>query len=392
MTKSKIALAVSAIVWSCAAAAQPQPTERTPAPGNTVYIANTAVTPFVGQVDMLRGEGAVLGGVVKDKPFSASSITESAQVLADGNRIVNRNESKIFRDSQGRTRREQTLGALGVWRTANEPVTIITINDPVADASFVLDPARRTARKTKPIRLALGGGMAWAPALPALPVPPPPGAGVTDAGARVVLRENTDILVARAADPNAPPAPDPFELPLPPPGANGGPGAVRGTFGTAGVAVGAGPGMAAFSVSAFGFAGGEPRVEDLGDQVLEGVLAHGTRTVHTIPAGAIGNDRPIEIVAEEWFSKDIDAVVLRKNSDPRFGETTYRLVGLVRGEPAPELFAVPQGYEVEDVAFAAPRRIELRSIGDEAPDASTAPAPGARIQRGVFLAPPEPAK
>ena len=55
-------------------------------------------------------EGSVAGGVVKDKPYSASSITESAQMLADGNRIVNRNEAKTYRDSQGRTRREQTLG------------------------------------------------------------------------------------------------------------------------------------------------------------------------------------------------------------------------------------------------------------------------------------------
>jgi hypothetical protein len=67
----------------------------------------------------------------------------------------------------------------------------------------------------------------------------------------------------------------------------------------------------------------------------------------TIPAGTIGNDRQIDIVTERWYSEDIDAMVLERHSDPRFGETTYRLVNVVRGEPSPELFQVPQGYELK---------------------------------------------
>ncbi len=39
-------------------------------------------------------------------------------------------------------------------------------------------------------------------------------------------------------------------------------------------------------------------------------------------------------------------MVLQRFSDPRFGETTYRLVNVVRGEPSPDLFQVPQGYEL----------------------------------------------
>jgi hypothetical protein len=94
--------------------------------------------------------------------------------------------------------------------------------------------------------------------------------------------------------------------------------------------------------------------EDLGEQVLEGLLVQGTRITDTIPAGAIGNERPIEIVTERWYSKDIDAMVLQRFSDPRFGETIYRLVNVVRGEPSPDLFQVPQGYEIEDSAMARP--------------------------------------
>jgi hypothetical protein len=32
--------------------------------------------------------------------------------------------------------------------------------------------------------------------------------------------------------------------------------------------------------------------------------------------------------------------------DPRSGETTYELVNVARGDPSPELFQVPQGYEI----------------------------------------------
>ena len=87
--------------------------------------------------------------------------------------------------------------------------------------------------------------------------------------------------------------------------------------------------------------------EDLGEQVLEGLLVEGTRMTDTIPAGLIGNERPIEIVTERWHSKQIDALVLQRFSDPRVGETTYRLVNVVLGEPSPDLFQVPQGYEIE---------------------------------------------
>ena len=86
--------------------------------------------------------------------------------------------------------------------------------------------------------------------------------------------------------------------------------------------------------------------EDLGEQVLEGLLVKGTRMTDTIPAGTIGNERPIDIVTERWYSKDIDAMVLQRFSDPRFGETTYRLVNVVLGDPSPDLFQVPQGYEI----------------------------------------------
>jgi len=92
----------------------------------------------------------------------------------------------------------------------------------------------------------------------------------------------------------------------------------------------------------------EGKKEDLGTQTIEGVPAQGTRTTHTIAAGQIGNDRSIEIVHERWYSDELQAVVMSRHSDPRMGETTYRLTNIQRGEPDASLFQVPEDFKVEE--------------------------------------------
>lgn len=87
--------------------------------------------------------------------------------------------------------------------------------------------------------------------------------------------------------------------------------------------------------------------ESLGKQVIEGVEAEGTRFTYTIPAGQIGNDRPLEIVSERWYSSALQMVVLSKHSDPRFGESVYRLANINRDEPARALFEVPADYKLK---------------------------------------------
>lgn len=91
----------------------------------------------------------------------------------------------------------------------------------------------------------------------------------------------------------------------------------------------------------------DPKIESLGKQLIEGVEAEGTRSTVTIPAGKIGNDRPIEIVSERWYSPELHVVVLSKHSDPFSGENVYRLTNITRGEPAASLFEVPADYAVE---------------------------------------------
>jgi hypothetical protein len=86
--------------------------------------------------------------------------------------------------------------------------------------------------------------------------------------------------------------------------------------------------------------------EDLGTQTIEGVSAQGKRETVTIPAGQIGNERPIEIVTETWFSPELHTMVLRKHSDPRMGESTYRLTDIKRNEPDASLFQPPAGTKI----------------------------------------------
>lgn len=88
--------------------------------------------------------------------------------------------------------------------------------------------------------------------------------------------------------------------------------------------------------------------ESLGNQTIAGVVASGTRVTRTIPVGEIGNDRPISVVSETWYSDDLQMVVMSKHSDPRSGDTTYTLSNVQRTEPAASLFTVPADYTVQE--------------------------------------------
>jgi hypothetical protein len=90
------------------------------------------------------------------------------------------------------------------------------------------------------------------------------------------------------------------------------------------------------------------KTEDIGPQTMEGVVAQGTRTTRTIETGAIGNDRPITIVSERWFSPQLQTVMMTKQNDPRSGEIVFRLSNVKLGEPDASLFQVPAGYQVTE--------------------------------------------
>lgn len=73
-------------------------------------------------------------------------------------------------------------------------------------------------------------------------------------------------------------------------------------------------------------------------------MADGTRITRTIPAGTIGNEHDLKIVSEIWYSKDLQMVVMSKHTDPRMGESTFKMTNITRTEPDATLFQVPAGF------------------------------------------------
>jgi hypothetical protein len=268
------------------------------------------------------------GKVVKGAPYSAQVVTESVQTLSDGNRIVNKNTSSVYRDSDGRTRREQTLKGIGGIGSVEEPIQTIFINDPVSGVSYALDSRSHVAHKSSVMKFE------WKPLPPGAPGPaalPPPGGD----GAKFEFKVAPEGGWGQGEMVVAPAGPPPPGAPAP--GMEGAKYKVQAEVG----------GTASYVFKRQGGASNEVK-ESLGKQNIEGVEAEGTRTTVTIPAGEIGNERPIEIVSERWYSPELQLVVMTRNSDPRSGETTYRLTNISRTEPAKSLFEVPADYTVRE--------------------------------------------
>ena len=261
------------------------------------------------------------GKVVKGAPYSAEAVTESVQVLGDGNRIINKFTSNVYRDSEGRTRREQTLKGLGVLGTGNEPLRTIFINDPVGGVTYSLDSRSRTAHKSTPFKLEML----------------PKGLAGGDAEGR-----RFEFKVAPGASSGNMIVTTPLGAAPPPP--NGRIAVAE----TEHFNIGTGPGSGGASYVFRKRSDANAVKENLGKQMIEGVEAEGTRTTITIAAGEIGNERPIEIVSERWYSPELQLVVMTRHSDPRSGETTYKLTNINRTEPAKSLFEVPSDFTVKE--------------------------------------------
>ncbi len=118
-----------------------------------------APPPFV----FLGAESAFEAKTVRGLPYAAATETEITQTLADGNRIATRSTGFVARDSEGRTRREQPLAAIGSLVIGLRAPRVIVIHDPVARVTLLLDAAAKTARRLRWREDAPGGG----------PMPPP---------------------------------------------------------------------------------------------------------------------------------------------------------------------------------------------------------------------------
>jgi hypothetical protein len=230
-------------------------------------------------------------------PYSADAVTESTQVLPDGNRINRKTTTRIYRDSEGRTRRDQLNEAGAV------------------ESTFVVDPSAGTSYVFEQRVNGLGEATLDGP--PGIPGHEATFGVATFKGNVGVLKGGNEFFYENRVE-SKPETEDEAKDE-----------AKRARSRTA------------FRVTKdSGFEGQGVR-EDLGTSTIEGLPATGTRTTTTIAAGAIGNVQPIKIVSEEWFSQDLQVLVLTKHNDPRSGETVYRLLNVVRAEPDPSLFAVP---------------------------------------------------
>ena len=244
---------------------------------------------------VLQSDGPLSDNVIANVPFSAEAVTTVTQTLADGTRIEQRTTTKWFRDSLGRVRREQTVIGLDRLNPSAQPQTTITFDSVPGDPSpYTLNPQAKTARRgARRVQWLAGSDITlyvanrvWVDGQWAVPGP------AVRVYGRTLARNGVQ------------PAPIPPDI--------------------------------------------TSAEEQLGSRQMEGVKATGRRSTTTIPAGRIGNDRPIQVVEEQWDSPELNMVVLSRFSDPRTGVVEYRLTNINRSEPRADLFQVPSDYTVID--------------------------------------------
>jgi hypothetical protein len=250
----------------------------------------------------LLGIGAHGGKVVTGAPFSAVAVTTFSHTLADGNKISNTHQVNLYRDSQGRFRKEGTMPPMGDL-AVDQPHSFVVIHDPVAGKGFLLNPDKKVVH------------------VMALPNHGPQ-------GGKAAKGMGSD------AAPVGPDAMDSAET-------------------------------------------NNPNVtkESLGTQTINGISAQGTRFTRLIAAGKIGNDKPITVTREVWYSPDLQMVVQSKHADPRFGDTVYSLTNIQRTEPAASLFTVPSDFTVKEGGPHKGMR-GMKHHPMAAPPADAPPAPG----------------
>jgi len=243
---------------------------------------------------MARPQLTFMTAPVKGAPYCAQETSEHTQKLADGTNIDRKSVVSVCRDSEGRERRETEA--------------MISIMDPVAGVSYHLNKADHSGTRGKI-------GVLQTDKLTASQ-----GGAVSGAGGVIRVFPMPNRVDVADAGP-----------------VSGGRGGGRGD-GTMGARGGRG-----------GAANSNETNESLGVKTIEGVEAEGTRTTRVIPAGQIGNDRPIQSVFETWFSTELHAAVLRRTVDPMNGTTVTQLTGIQRSEPDPAVFRVPADYALRDL-------------------------------------------
>jgi hypothetical protein len=290
--------------------------------------------------------------LVKNAPYSATEVIERQQTLADGNQIVNTTTSMSYRDSQGRVRDEH--------RDRKGELASVTITDPVANLTWVLHPKDRTATRIQ------GGnpGRAMAEAARAAAEASRAGAEAGRAAAEAATaraRARIEELRKEGKLSAAAVGPEGANVIIKRVQRDG----FDGTQVEENVRIipkemtvsrvqelsNLGPMLA--SAGDFKWAG-KATTKDLGTRDMGGVKAQGKLRSYEIPAGEIGNAKPIVVSDETWWSPDLQITVYSKHSDPRSGDNVYRVENLRRDEPTASLFTVPSDYTIKDITPPKP--------------------------------------
>jgi len=230
---------------------------------------------------------------VKGAPFCATVTTEHTQSLADGNRIHTNDTATLCRDSEGRTRREAGLNLLSAGQDTAPP-KLITITDPVAGVRYLLDTENKIAQK-----------------MPLLSEPH----FVGEPGKAHAVGEHKEVMIYQRQ--------------------------------------GGGGGDVMFNDVMVRKTGPDSKEnagnsENLGDQTIEGIHATGTKMTSVIPAGKMGNEKPITVTSERWYSPELKVTVMTKHNDPWSGELKTELKNVNASEPDASLFAPPADYKIVD--------------------------------------------
>jgi hypothetical protein len=229
--------------------------------------------------------------VVEGAPFSATLVIETVQALPNGNSKTSRSVSLIYRDAQGRTRRDRMPSGLSDTAITSITPQITTINDPITGFFYILEHrtniarrgilSRQTDQGSNEYRLSIKESASWGKAgfSQLLPVP------ATSEAKKKFERADSS-------------------------------------------------------------SSSEPKRELLGQREIERLSAEGTRITMSVPTGKIGNERPVDTIVERWYSSDLKTVLLIERSDPRFGNSVFRLTSIERTAPAALLFSVPTEFKI----------------------------------------------
>lgn len=309
---------------------------------------------------------------IKNAPYSGEVINERIQTLADGNQLVKRSSNRVYRDSQGATRQEMVDG--------NGQLKAVHIRD-AEGTRFVLTPSKKSALKIgAPRKLA----EAKAAELSAKGYGDKRIVIQTGKGdkADAVVRTSENIVVKRI-DADGKEKREEIRVQVGPGEFNFNSASGLAELGKLGklselsqlseLSVLGDAFHAAGDAFAMAWRHGEPTIvrmdksferttTSLGTKSFDGVLAEGKLVSYTIPAGKVGNVKPITVSTETWYSPDLQITVYSKHSDPRSGDVIYRVANVKRSEQSAELFRVPADYEVTDPLAKVAGAIKIERI------------------------------